>query len=191
MFCLQSVDPLKWSHFQCLSWRISGFTLGSPTSLGPQAAARLFSAASHSAASARNAADTFDSQRKKNIALSVSFYPPDRGTVDRRNPAKQLRLVVYPIFCRDFYIQTVVVWDFWTINVGSHFSKLDLPLHRWIFSHEPGGSWIPSWMAMVCRRCEKCDLESNFWSDQVSWEVFTTEKHTKNDRFLVEMICGC
>ena len=32
-------------------------------------------------------------------------------------------------------------------------------------------------MEMVCRRCEKCDLESNFWSDQVSWEVFTTERN--------------
>ena len=28
----------------------------------------------------------------------------------------QLRLVVYPTICKVLYIQTVVVWDFWTIN---------------------------------------------------------------------------
>ena len=34
-----------------------------------------------------------------------------------RNPANQLRLVVYPIICRVFStIQKVVVWDFWTIS---------------------------------------------------------------------------
>ena len=28
----------------------------------------------------------------------------------------QLRLVVYPTIYKVLYIQTVVVWDFWTIN---------------------------------------------------------------------------
>ena len=38
-------------------------------------------------------------------------------TVDGRNPAKQLRLVVYPIICEGFLAPSqVVVWDFWTTN---------------------------------------------------------------------------
>ena len=47
-----------------------------------------------------------------------------------RNPANHLRLVVLPIICRVFYIQTVVGWDFWIINSigGNSYRKL-IPSH--------------------------------------------------------------
>ena len=38
------------------------------------------------------------------------------GAVDGRNPANQLRLVVYLPLITGFYTSQVVVWDFWTIN---------------------------------------------------------------------------
>ena len=36
--------------------------------------------------------------------------------MDQKSGVHQLRLVVYPIVYRVLYIQTVAVWDFWTIN---------------------------------------------------------------------------
>ena len=50
-------------------------------------------------------------------------------TVDGRNPANQLRLVVYPIIYKVLYIQTMIVWDFWTIN--SIFSRFQLVHENW------------------------------------------------------------
>ena len=42
-------------------------------------------------------------------------------TVDGRNPKQPVEVgswnpIIYPMIYRVFYIQTVVVWDFWTIN---------------------------------------------------------------------------
>ena len=52
---------------------------------------------------------------------SVSFKQPRSGLGDMillmgSEILHRLRLVVYPIIYRVSYIQTVVVWDFWTIN---------------------------------------------------------------------------
>ena len=59
-----------------------------------------------------------------------------------RNPANQVRLVVYPIIYRDWDTSQVVVWDFWTINSSmvSH-GDLDAP---WVLdSGETGQSQGP------------------------------------------------
>jgi len=50
-------------------------------------------------------------------SLSCKYQPADKisyfffwPTVDGRNPANQLRLVVYPITCSALYIQTIITW---------------------------------------------------------------------------------
>ena len=45
-----------------------------------------------------------------------------------RDPANQLRLVVYPIiYCTRFYTSQVGVWDFWTINSSIPKLSVNLP----------------------------------------------------------------
>ena len=57
---------------------------------------------------------------EKNTLTKPSQNPTWRHTVDGKNPANQLRLVVYTIIYKVLYIPGGFSLDFWTINVVSN-----------------------------------------------------------------------
>ena len=94
-------------------------------------------------------------------------------TVDGRNPANQLRLVVYPSIYKVLYIQTMVVWDFWTIN--SIFSRFQLV-------HE---NWPVFGAAAFCRQVVAIEIGgfSLSTTNQLGATFWMRERNEDNDHF--------
>ena len=103
-----------------------------------------------------------------------------RCNVDGKNPANQLRLVVYPIIFRVFYIQTIPSGcqrDFWTINQIGYANNLWKNCQVW-----QRGSKKKTWGGEaqdVCRKAvEKKMVESpEPWSmnDPICWANYNDQ----------------
>ena len=154
---------IKINHFEYIHHPSSMFIILSPTT-GLSCSPKNASASQHDV-------ELWD-HPKKRVCLSFQTWEYCWWF---RNPANQLRLVVYPIVYKVLYIQTVVVWDFWCIN-----NRIPPP--------EIFEGWKPKRISQLKRR-NIWKKNTNFWVQNVSFSFQLEQLRFQNHGPPGEAIC--